>query len=101
MDRRYNIMQRFLIKCINCGLLILILIGVPAATRAQFWDWQISSAPTAQMVTLWGFGIAAALNVLAATIFITGRKEQSLCAAWAFIFGGLLLLEYGFIHDWF
>lgn len=94
-------MQRLVIKCVNCALLVIILIGVPSATSARFGDMQISSAPTMQMVTLWGFCFAAVGNILTATIFIKSRKEQSLCAQWAFVFGGLLLLEYLFIHGYF
>ena len=29
-----------------------------------------------------------------------GPNEKALCAEWAFIFGGLLFLEYAFIRDW-
>jgi hypothetical protein len=98
-------MQRFLIKCVNCAVLIVILIGVPAVASAQFWHWQISSAPTARTLTFWGLVLAASGNVLVATIFLKGRKEQALCAEWTFVFAGLWLLEYAFVRgdfnfDW-
>ena len=93
-------MQRFLINAINCTLLILILIGIPAATHAQFWNWQISSTPTAQKITFGGLILAITVNVLGATIFVPGPKAKALCAKWSFIFGGLLFVEYALIRGW-
>jgi hypothetical protein len=89
-------MQRFLIITTNCVLLILLLIGIPAATRAQWGNVQFSSASTSRLVMFWGLGIAAAANILAALIFIKGRKQKFLCWEWAAVFGALLLA-----YDWF
>ena len=93
-------MQRFLINAVNCALLILILIGVPAITHAQFWSWQISSSPTAEKLTFGGLILAIAANVLGATIFVPGPKAKALCAKWSFIFGGILFVEYALIRGW-
>jgi ABC-type transport system involved in multi-copper enzyme maturation permease subunit len=93
-------MQRFLIKCVNCALLIVILIGVPAVTGAQFWNWQVSSVPVARTLMLWGLALAAAGNAAAALFGIRGRKEQKLCWEWAAVFGALLGAECAFVHGW-
>ena len=93
-------MQRFLIKCVNGALLIIILIGIPAITREQFGSWQISSAPIAQKLMFWGLALAIIANVLGATIFVFGPKAKALCAQWAFIFAGFLFLEYAFMRGW-
>jgi len=93
-------MQKLLINSVNCALLILILVGVPAITHEQFWNWQISSAPMAQKLMFGGLILAIAVNVLGATIFIPGPKAKALCAMWSFIFGGLLFVEYALIRGW-
>jgi hypothetical protein len=98
-------MQRFLIKCANCALLILIVIGIPAVTRAQLWNLQISSAPTLQLLLFWSLSLALAGNIFAAAFLIKGRKERVLCWEWAAVFG-VLLFAYsayalGYLHfDW-
>jgi hypothetical protein len=83
-------MQRFLIKCANGILLAIIFIGIPAITHARLGGWEISSAHQAQRLMLWGLGIAAAGNALAAMFLIKGGKERKLCWEWAAAFAGLL-----------
>jgi len=94
-------MQRFLINVVNGMLLVLVLVGVPAATRRDIWKLQISWAPTPQTLALWGLGLAALANIVAATMFIKGRKEQALCAKWTFVFAGFWLLEFALFRGWF
>ena len=94
-------MQRFLIITTNCALLALLLIGLPAATRERFGNVELSSASTGQALMFWGLGIAAAANILAALIFVKGRKPKILCCEWAAIFVALLLAYYGFTRGWF
>ena len=93
-------MQKFLIKTVNCVLLVIILIGIPAVTRSHFGSWDVSSVPIARKLTFCGLALAIVLNVLGATIFIPGPKAKALCAEWVFIFGGLLFLEYAFVRNW-
>jgi hypothetical protein len=93
-------MQKFLIKSVNCALLVIILIGIPAVSKSRFGSWDISSVPIAQKLTFVGLSLAIILNVLGAILFVPGPKAKALCAEWAFIFGGLLFLEYAFIQDW-
>jgi hypothetical protein len=94
-------MQRFLIITTNCALLILLLIGLPAATREHFGNVQLSSASTVRRLMFWGLGIATAANIFAALFFIKGRKQKILCWEWTAIFGALLLAFYGFTRGWF
>jgi hypothetical protein len=94
-------MQRFLIITVNCVLLILLLIGLPAATREHFGNVQLSSASTGRLLMFWGLGIATTANTLAALFFIKGRKHKILCWEWMAIFGALLLAYYGFTRGWF
>jgi hypothetical protein len=93
-------MQRFLIITTNCALLALLLIGLPAATRAQLGNVQFSSASTGRLLMFWGLGIAAAANIFAALVFIKGRKQKFLCWEWAAVFGALLLAYYGFMRGY-
>jgi hypothetical protein len=94
-------MQRFLIITTNCVLLALLLIGLPAATRAHFGNVQFSSAATGRLLMFWGLGIAAAANILGGLTFIKGRKAKILCWEWAAVFAVLLLAEYGFVQGYF
>ena len=94
-------MQRFLIKCVNCALLIIIVIGVPAVTRAQFWNVQIVSAPKLQLLSFWGLSLALGGNILAAAFLFKGRKERMLCWEWAAVFGALLFAYCAFVLGYF
>src|SRR5882724_7603383 len=94
-------MRRILIIATNCVLLGLLLIGLPAATRAHFGNVQLSSASTGRLLMFWGLGIAAAGNVLAALFLIKGRKEKILCWEWAAVFGALLLAQWAFTRGYF
>jgi hypothetical protein len=93
-------MQRFLIIIMNCALLALLLIGLPAATHLRLGDWQISSVSTSWQLLCWGLAVAAAGNILAALRFVKGRKGKVLCWEWAAVFGGLLLAGYGYRHGY-
>ena len=94
-------MQRFLIKCVNFALLVIIVIGVPAVTREQFWNLQIASAPTLQLLSFWGLSLALGGNILAAAWLFMGRKERILCWEWAAVFGVLLFAYSAFALGYF
>jgi hypothetical protein len=94
-------MQRFFIITTNCALLVFLLIGFPAASGAKLGDWQVSSAPTARLLTFLGLGIAAAGNILAAKFLLRSRKEKILCWEWAAVFGALLLAQWAFTRGYF
>jgi hypothetical protein len=89
-------MQRLSIQCLNVALLALIFIGIPAATRGQWGNWQISAAAQSQRLMFWGLALAAAGNAAAVLGLIKSRKERKLCGEWAAAFVALLLVQYAF-----
>ena len=89
-------MRRFFITSANCALLVLLLIGLPAAAHAQMGDWQITAATTLHRLMFVGLLIAAAGNGAAAAFLIKSRKEKILCWEWAAVFGGLLAVQFAF-----
>ena len=94
-------MQRFLIKAVNFALLIIMVIGVPAVTRAQLGQFQITPAPTLRLLSFWGLSLGLGGNILAATLLFKGRKERILCWEWAAIFGVLLFAYSAFALGYF
>jgi hypothetical protein len=94
-------MHRVLIITANCVLLIFLLIGLPAATRDQLGNLQLSSASTGRTLMFCGLGIALAANLFAAQFLIKPRKQKILCWAWAAVFGVLLSAFYGFTRGYF
>lgn len=86
-------MQRFVIHLINGGLLVLILIGIPAITGRNFAWWRLSHTPTSQMLTLWGLGLAGAANFLGAVFLARGAKARILCWCWLAAFAAIVLVE--------
>lgn len=94
-------MQRFLIISVNCALLALLLIGLPAATRQQWGNVQLSSASTGRTLMFCGLGLAMAGNMMTALFLIKARKQKGICWEWAAVFGALLLAYYGFVRGWF
>jgi len=94
-------MQRVLIIIANCVLLVLLLIGLPASTRDQLGNLQLSSASTGRVMMQAGLGIAAILNVLAALFLIKAPKQKMICWEWAGIFAAILLAYIAFIRGYF
>ena len=94
-------MQRLFIQVLNCALLVLIFIGLPAATRAQLGGWQIYSGPQSQALMLWASMLAAVGNLVAALGLVKSRKERKLCWEWTAVFAGLLLAQYAFHRGYF
>ena len=93
-------MQRFLIIASNGVLLILLLVGLPAATRAQVGNVQLSSSATGRLLMFCGLGFATAANLLGASFLIKHRKQKILCWEWTAVFGALLLAYFGFTRGW-
>lgn len=94
-------MQRFLIQILNFSLLFIILVGIPAVTRAQIGNWQISSAPNARFLIFWGLGLMAGINAFNALVFIKNKKDRKHGWEWAGIFAALWLAFFGFVRGWF
>jgi hypothetical protein len=93
-------MQRLLIKGINCALLIIVLVGVPAVTSANLGSLQVSSTPIRRMLMLWGLSLATGGNAVAAAIGLKDAKDRRLCRDWAIAFAGLLGVEYAFFYGY-
>ena len=93
-------MQRVLIIIANCALLVLLLIGLPVATRDQVGNLQVSSAATGRMMMLVGLGIAAGFNLLAGLFLIKAPKNKVVCWEWTAIFVALWLVHFGFIRNY-
>jgi hypothetical protein len=93
-------MQRFLLLLINCTLLALLLLGLPAATRAQVVGYQVSKAPVTQFLVFRGLGLAAVANLLAAVVLLKERKARLLGFEWTGLFAALGLLQYALYRGW-
>ena len=93
------IVLRFLVKVVNCVLLVLILIGIPAVTRVQFGDWQMASASKARLLIFLALALAAAGNAIPA---LTVKKDQDrhFFWEWSALFGFLLTVEYAYISGY-
>ena len=89
-------MQRFIIQGLNSAWLALVFIGLPAATREQWWNLQISSASQPQLLMLWASGLAAAANLIGALGLVKGQQERKVCWEWLAVFAGLLLVQYAY-----
>jgi hypothetical protein len=93
--------KKLLIKCVNCALLILIVIGIPAITRVQFRSYQIGSAPMLQLLLFWTMALALGLNIFAGLFLIKARKDRMLCWEWAAVFGILLFAYSAFVFGYY
>jgi hypothetical protein len=91
--------SRFLIKVVNLAWLVIVFIGVPAATHAQIGNWNISQASTARLLIFGGLALAAVGNGVGA-MMLKKRKDQILCWEWAAIFGGLLIVQYAYTNGY-
>ncbi len=94
-------MHRVFIITANCVLLAFLLIGLPAATREQVGNLQLSHASTGRLLMFTGLAIAAAANILAALFLIKPRKQKVVCWEWAAVFIVLLVAFYGFTRGYF
>jgi hypothetical protein len=98
-------MRRFLVKCVNFALLVLIVIGVPSITRVEFHGWLLGSGAKLQLLLFWALATALGFNILAALILVKARKDRVLCWEWAAVYGVLLFafcaFTFGYLNfDW-
>jgi hypothetical protein len=80
---------------------MVIFIGLPAATRAQWGNWQISANTQTQWLMFWSLALAAAGNIVAALGLVKDRKERKLCWEWAAVFIGLLFVLFAYLRGYF
>ena len=81
-------MQQFLIRGVNFAMLIVMVIGIPAVTHAQLGNFQITPAPTLQLLSFWGLSLALGGNILAASMLFNPTPATG---AGVKISGGILL----------
>jgi hypothetical protein len=98
-------MQRAFIQGLNGALLVLIFIGLPAATGMEWSRWHISAGEQTRRLMFWALALATAGNAAAALGLVKGRRERKLCGAWGGGFAALLLVQFafnrGYIHfEW-
>lgn len=95
-------MGRALIITANVALLILLVIGLPAASRAQLGDMQISFTSTNHKLIFSALGLAVIINLVLGKVL--GRKKPlgNLCWEWAAVFAALALAFFaytrGYLH---
>lgn len=93
-------MPTIFIHAANIFWLVLMFVGVPAATALQLGRVQLSATPEFQMLTLGGFGLSVALNFLGGTL--ARGKSARIWWKWLFVHAGWLAIYYlvfaGHIH---
>lgn len=93
-------MRSFAIHIVNASWLVIVLIGVPAATSIQVGKLGLSAVPEFRMLTLGGLAVGAAGNLLWACL--TSGKACKVCWNWTFVYGAALtvylLVFNGYIH---
>lgn len=94
-------MKGLLIKCVNFGLLVLVVIGIPAITRVEFHGWLLGSSAKLQLLLFWSLAIAVGFNLLAALFLMKTRKDRVLCLEWAAVYGVLLFVYCAFTLGYF
>jgi Co/Zn/Cd efflux system component len=93
-------MQRLLVQLANVFVLVVIVIGVPAITSLRFGSVRLLSDARLQMLTLGGFGLAVAVNLIGAIAFSKDRKGRNTCWTWALLFALMLAAEYAYIRGY-
>ncbi len=91
-------MQRAFVITVNTSILVLLLVGLPAATRDQVGNLQLSSASATHLVMEWGLASAAMANILASWLLFKVPKKKTICWEWAAIFGALWLVYFFFLR---
>jgi hypothetical protein len=95
-------MQQIMIQLLNCALVVIILIGIPAICSIHIGKLQLSSSPLWKDLTLWGLALAAGLNLLGAALLATKPKAKTLFFKWTLFHSLLFAVEFlffaGYIH---
>ena len=86
-------MPRLLIHLANAFVLVVILIGVPTITSRHLGGLQLTSSSKMQMLTLWGLGLTAGVNLLSGVFVAKDKKLRRLCLKWMLLYAALFLIE--------
>src|SRR5262245_11317612 len=86
-------MRRLATHLGNIFVLIVVLIGVPAAASRRLLGLQLTSVSTTQMLTLWALGLTAAANSFGALFLTKDKKLRRLCLKWMLLHAVLFLIE--------
>jgi hypothetical protein len=78
-------MRHYAIHIVNSLLLLITLIGVPAATSIRLGSLQIGSRPASEMVTLALLALAIAINLFGWLFLGAKRKTRQLWFRWSAI----------------
>lgn len=93
------------IHLFNIGMLIIVLIGVPAATSVRLASLQIGSRPASETVTIALVTLTLTVNCLGWLFLGTQRKTRRIWSRWAAGILFLLLTEISYFggylsFDW-
>ena len=93
-------MRHYAIHTVNILFLIIILIGVPAATSVRLGSLQIGSRPASEIVTLGLIGLAMTINFTGWLFLGAKRKTRQLWFRWSIAFGLLFAFELIFFEGY-
>lgn len=93
------------IHLFNIGMLVIVVIGVPAATSVRLASLQIGSRPASETVTIAFVTLALSINCLGWLFLGTQRKTRKIWFKWGAAMLLLLLIELSYFggilsFDW-
>lgn len=93
-------MPRVVIKLLNLAWLVIVFIGLPAATHAQLFNWNIGPASTPKTLISGGLALGALANFFMA---VTRKKpkDRLIWWEWMAIYTALLIVHYGYANGYF
>ena len=94
-------MRHYAIHIANCLLLLITLIGVPAATSVRLGSLQIGSRPASEMVTLGLLAMALSFNLFGWLFLGAKRKTRQLWFRWSCIQLFVLAFELIYFEGYF
>jgi hypothetical protein len=93
-------MRKATIQAVNGILLLLLLIGLPAAVRLELGAWEVRSRGQLPWLIFWGALLAGGVNLVMARWGLRRRPERALCWQWLVAFGLIAVVEGMILMDW-